>query len=71
MARKKHENLKSKKHDLRKPESKDGLKILLIACEGECTEPNYLLGLVSHQKQLKNIAAGTEVIIAKHSHSDP
>ena len=72
MARKKnHTTIKSFEHEKRKPESKDGLKIFLIACEGECTEPNYLLGLVSHQKQLKNIAAGTEVIIARHTHSDP
>lgn len=72
MARKiTHNTIKSFEHEKRKPESKDGLKILLIACEGECTEPNYLSGLVIHQKQIKNIAAGTEVIFARHTHSDP
>lgn len=71
MARKKHEDLKSKEPVARKPESKEGLKIFLIACEGECTEPNYLLGLVKHQKENKLIAAGTEIKISKHSHSDP
>ena len=43
MARKKnHTTIKSFEHEKRKPESKDGLKIFLIACEGECTERNYL-----------------------------
>lgn len=71
MARKKHENFKLKKTITRSPESRDGLKIYLIACEGECTEPNYLQGLVKHQKKNKKIAAGTEIRISKHSHSDP
>ena len=72
MARKKnHTTIKSFEHEKRKPESKDGLKIFLIACVGQCTEPNYLSGLVTHQKQIKNIASGTEVIFARHTHSDP
>ena len=60
MARKQHESLKSKEPLTRKPESKKGL-----------TEPNYLLGLLKHQKESKIIAAGTNIIISKHKHSDP
>lgn len=71
MGRKKHQNLKSISHEKRKPESKESKKVFLIACEGICTEPNYILGLVKYQKSMQVIAAGTEVIIPPHQHSDP
>lgn len=71
MARGKHQSLKSIPQDKRKPESKEGLKIYLIACEGECTEPNYINGLIKYHKSIKKIAAGTQVILAPHGHSDP
>ena len=71
MSRGKHQSLKYISHKERKPESKEGLKAYLIACEGECTEPNYINGLIKHQKSLKKIAIGTEVVFAPHGHSDP
>lgn len=71
MGRKKHQNLKSISHKKRKPETKESKKVFLIACEGICTEPNYILGLVKYQKSMQAIAAGTEVIIPPHQHSDP
>ena len=71
MNRGKHQSLKSISHKVRKPESREGLKAYLIACEGECTESNYIMGLVKHQKLIKQIAIGTEVVIAPHEHSDP
>ncbi len=71
MARGKHQSLKSISQDKRKPESKEGLKIYLIACAGECTEPNYINGLIKYHKSIKKIAAGTQVILAPHGHSDP
>ena len=71
MGRKKHQSLKSISHEARKSESKELRKAYLIACEGKCTEPNYINGLVKHQKSIQAIAAGTEVIIVPHSHSDP
>ena len=48
MGRKNHNSFKHISHETRKPETKVGLKSYLIACEGECTEPNYINGLVSH-----------------------
>lgn len=71
MARRKHENLRERAPEFRKGEHIEVLKSFLIACEGECTEPNYINGLVKYQKQQHLIAAGTKVIIAKHQHSDP
>ena len=71
MARKKHQNLKVVSPELRKGEHLDARKTFIIACEGECTEPNYINGLVKYQKELHVIAEGTTVIIAKHQHSDP
>ena len=71
MARRKHENLRERSSEFRKGEHIEVLKSFLIASEGECTEPNYINGLVKYQKQQHLIAAGTKVIIAKHQHSDP
>lgn len=71
MGRKKHQNLKSITHLTRKIESKSPKKIYLIACEGECTEPNYIKGLVKHQKDQGKIALGTEIKFSRHNHSDP
>lgn len=71
MRRKKHQSLKSIDHSTRKKESKSPKKIYLIACEGECTEPNYIKGLVKHQKEKGKIAFGTEIKFSHHSHSDP
>ena len=71
MARKRHENLKNRTTELRKGEHIEVLKSFLIACEGECTEPNYIKDLVQQQKQERMIAIGTKVIIANHQHSDP
>lgn len=71
MARKHHPSLKSIQPKGRKEESLVQKKVFLIACEGICTEPNYINGLVKIEKLRKNIAEGTEVIIAEHQHSDP
>lgn len=71
MGRKKHTSLKTFSHEKRKSETKDELKSYLIACEGECTEPNYINGLVKHQKSIQKIAIGTEVVIAPHGATDP
>ena len=71
MGRGKHQSLKSITQETRKPESKEGFKIYLIACEGVCTEPNYIKGLINHQISIKKIAAGTKVIFPPHNHSDP
>lgn len=71
MGRKKHQSLKSVSHKTRKSETIELRKAYLIACEGICTEPNYIKGLVEHQKSIQAIAVGTEVIIAQHSHSNP
>ena len=51
MARRKHENLRERAPEFRKGEHIEVLKSFLIACEGECTEPNYINGLVKYQKQ--------------------
>lgn len=51
MARRKHESLRERSPEFRKGEHIEVLKSFLIACEGECTEPNYINGLVKYQKQ--------------------
>lgn len=71
MGRKSHNSFKQLSHETRKPETKVGLKSYLIACEGECTEPNYINGLVKHQKLIQKIAIGTEVVIVPHGATDP
>lgn len=71
MGRKKHSSFKSIEPLVRKGESIQPLKAYLISCEGICTEPNYINGLVKQEKLNRRIADGTEVIIAKHNHSDP
>lgn len=60
MARRKHENLRERSPEFRKGEHIEVLKSFLIACEGECTEPNYINGLVKYQKQQHLIAAGNQ-----------
>lgn len=71
MARKKHTSFKSIVPEKRKEESFSLKKAFLIACEGICTEPNYIKNLVYEEKQNKHIAEGTVVKIAQHQHSDP
>ena len=71
MGRNRHESFKKNLSLIRKEETRFPLKAYLIACEGICTEPNYINGLVHYEKENRKIAEGTEVIIAKHSHSDP
>lgn len=71
MARKKHNSFNNTEPLVRKGETKASLKAYLISCEGICSEPNYINGLVHYEKENKRIAEGTEVIISKHSHSDP
>lgn len=71
MARRKHEKLRERSPEFRKGEHIEVLKSFLIACEGKCTEPNYINGLVKYHKFQHLIADGTKVIIAKHQHSDP
>ncbi len=71
MARNKHAPLKNIEPISRKTESIPSKKAFLIACEGECTEPNYIKGLVRCEKADKRIAAGTVVRIAQHQHSNP
>ena len=71
MARKKHDSLKKIIPKTRKSEILNQRKAFLIACEGECTEPNYINSLVRQEKLNKNIAEGTLVKIARHQHSDP
>lgn len=70
MGRKKHKSLKELQTLSRKGETQQPLKAYLISCEGICTEPNYIKGLVKQEKLNKRIADGTDVIIAKHEHSD-
>ena len=43
----------------------------MIACEGICSEPNYINGLVLNEKINRKIANGTVVKITPHQHSDP
>lgn len=71
MSRKKYQSLRFISHGTRKSETKELKKAYLIACEGECTEPYYIRGLVKHQKTSQKIAAGTRVMIVPHEHSDP
>ena len=71
MARKNHASLKTTVPKTRKNESLLQKKAFLIACEGVCTEPNYIKNLVRIEKLNKNIAEGTIVKIAPHQHSDP
>ena len=71
MARKNHASLKNTLPEVRKGETLSQRKAFLIACEGICTEPNYILGLVQYEKGNKRIAEGTVVKIAQHQHSDP
>ena len=71
MARNKHASLKSVEPVSRKSESIPVKKAYLIACEGECTEPNYIKSLVRCEKSSRRIAAGTVVKIAPHQHSNP
>ena len=71
MARKKHTSFKSIVPEKRKEESFSLKKAFLIACEGICTEPNYIKNLVYEEKQNKHIAEGTVVKITQHQHSDP
>ncbi|MCR5081629.1 MAG: RloB family protein [Treponema sp.] len=71
MPRKSHASFKTTAPEVRKGESLFQKKAFLIACEGVCTEPNYIKNLVKIEKLNKNIAEGTTVIIAPHQHSDP
>ena len=71
MGRKKHASFKKNLSLKRKGETRYPLKAYLIACEGICTEPNYINGLVRYEKANRRIAEGTVVKIAKHQHSDP
>ena len=71
MPRKSHNSFKSTVPETRKNETLSQKKAFLIACEGECTEPNYIKNLVAVEKLNKNIAEGTVVKIATHQHSDP
>ena len=64
MARKKHASFKTTVPETRKNESLLQKKAFLIACEGVCTEPNYIKNLVRIEKLNKNIAEGTIVKIA-------
>lgn len=69
--RKHNKSLKYIETKTRKTESLFQKKTFLIACEGLCTEPNYIKNLVNYQKKEKIIAQGTTVIIAQHQHSGP
>lgn len=71
MARKNQSSLKNVVPLVRKKETRVPLKAFLIACEGICTEPNYIKGLVDYEKANRQIAEGTIVKIASHQHSDP
>lgn len=71
MARRNHNSLKRIPHHTRRQEHIEPRTIYLLACEGVCTEPNYIKGLVTHLKSERIIAAGTEVIISPHNHTDP
>lgn len=71
MARKNHVSFKTKALEIRKGENLTQKKAFLIACEGVCTEPNYIKNLVNIEKLSKKIAEGTTVKIAPHQHSDP
>ncbi len=71
MGRKKHASFKNNFSLIRKGEIRYPLKAYLIACEGICTEPNYINGLVRFEKANRRIADGTVVKIASHQHSDP
>ena len=71
MERKKHLSFKNNFSLIRKGETRYPLKAYLIACEGICTEPNYINGLVRYEKANRRIADGTVVKIAPHQHSDP
>ena len=71
MGRRNHESFKNTLPLVRKQETKLPLKAFLIACEGICSEPNYINGLVLNEKINRKIADGTVVKIAPHQHSDP
>lgn len=71
MGRKQHTSFKNNFSLKRKGETRQTLKAYLIACEGICTEPNYINGLVRFEKASRRIAEGTVVKIASHQHSDP
>lgn len=71
MGRRNHESFKNTLPLVRKQETKLPLKAFLIACEGICSEPNYINGLVLNEKSNRKIADGTVVKIAPHQHSDP
>ena len=71
MGRKNHISFKNNFSLKRKGETRHPLKAYLIACEGICTEPNYINGLVRFEKSNRRIAEGTVVKIASHQHSNP
>lgn len=71
MARSNTSSFKDIKIEKRKAATKSIRKAFLIACEGISTEPNYISELVKDCKEEKLIAAGTELVIAKHGHTDP
>ena len=55
----------------RNEKHKNGKKIFMIACEGTATEPKYLRNMINVLRQNKSIGAGSDIIFAKHKHSNP
>ena len=62
---------KSQKQSLKRVEKKYNVRpLLLIACEGEQTEPNYLRGYLSDLIWEKVISSRSYIIVP-HGHTDP
>ena len=70
MARRKY-NVDIKGIEKRKEQYKNSKKIFMIACEGIATEPKYLKNMLNVLKRNKSIGVGSDIIFAKHEHSNP
>lgn len=70
MARNKGHNFKSISSLKRKERNLETKKLFIVACEGICTEPNYLKSLFNYLMKDNQIARGS-FVIADHQHSDP
>ena len=69
-ARNKQHNFRKNTSLKRKENILETKKLFIVACEGEKTEPNYLLSAFEYLKKNYKIAQGSFIVVG-HRHSDP
>ena len=71
MANRHRQNFRNRNFPTRQEGRHELDKVILIACEGVATEPNYIKDLVRYRRTMLGECKNIQIVFTSHTHSDP